>query len=186
MIRGNHIRKFLFLISSVCTLTVLAFPAAAQDNGPKTYETLYSTVNYNQDVEIYEFGRRIGTSEAALVRDNQKALVLMKENIDRIVYRVKTILDMYPVAFHFNIFIYPNYNDVREVYRSKGMTGAAPISFYSDKAKTVYLSLENVTDRILAHEIAHAVINAYFYIAPPAQVQEILAQYVDKHLWDGM
>ena len=36
---------------------------------------------------------------------------------------------------------------------------------------------------VLAHEVAHAIINQYFAVPPPSKVQEILSQYVDKHLW---
>jgi hypothetical protein len=32
--------------------------------------------------------------------------------------------------------------------------------------------------------MAHAVINFYFKVPPPAKMQEILAQYVDLHVWD--
>ena len=46
------------------------------------------------------------------------------------------------------------------------------------------VAVDSVTDNIIAHEIAHAVINAYFVIPPPARMQEILAQYMDQHYTD--
>ena len=35
---------------------------------------------------------------------------------------------------------------------------------------------------ILAHEMAHAVIDHYFGVKPPKATAEILAQYVDAHI----
>jgi hypothetical protein len=64
------------------------------------------------------------------------------------------------------------------------MLGAVPVAFYSHGSRTIVISIDDITDRILAHEIAHAVICAYFLPPPPVRMQEILAQYVDKHLWD--
>jgi hypothetical protein len=58
------------------------------------------------------------------------------------------------------------------------------VAFYSHRTKAIYISLKSITDRSFAHETAHAVINFYFIIPPPGRMQEILAQYVDKHLWE--
>ena len=60
------------------------------------------------------------------------------------------------------------------------LKGDVPVAFYSHKDKTIYLSADNVTDRVLVHEIAHAVMNAYFIPLPPRHVQEILAHYVER------
>ena len=69
-------------------------------------------------------------------------------------------------------------------YRGTGGLGAAPVAFYYHGARNISVAIDNITDRILAHEIAHAVICIYFGAPPPARMQEVLAQYVDKHLWD--
>jgi hypothetical protein len=37
---------------------------------------------------------------------------------------------------------------------------------------------------ILAHEIAHSIIDNYLLILPPKATAEILARYVDEHLFD--
>lgn len=185
MLQGNLIRKTLLLICLI--LAFSAFPSSvsiSEDKPLKGIETLYSTISYSRDEDLYEFGRKIGAGAASLNRDKGQAAPFARESLDRIVYRVKVILDMYPTQFHFNILIYPAYNDLKESYRLNGITGKAPIAFYSHRTMTIYVSLENLTDRILAHEIAHAVINNYFSTPPPGQMQEILAQYVDRHLWD--
>lgn len=104
-----------------------------------------------------------------------------------IVERVCRILDMYPPNLHFNIYIYTLQRDIEKLYFRMGASHIfekIPIAFYSHKSKTIYVSLENITSGVLAHEIAHAVINFHFHTPPPQRMQEILAQYVDKHLWE--
>jgi len=91
---------------------------------------------------------------------------------------------MHPSELSFSIYLYQTYKEVEAIYRAIGGRGKAPIAFYSHRTKTIYVSLESITDRILAHEIAHVIINAYFGTPPPERMQEILAQYVDKYLWE--
>lgn len=150
----------------------------------KAIETRYSTIHFRTDDDLTEFGKKTAPASSIIPRDRENAIIQIRENTDRIVYRVRLLLDMYPQDFNINIYVYPAYSDLKEIYKEKGAMGSPPIAFYSQRTKTVYLSLEKITDRILAHEIAHGVINSYFQTPPPAQMQEILAQYVDKHLWD--
>lgn len=152
--------------------------------GNKNLETMYASVSYRDDPALLDFGRRIGAGEAALVRDDGRAREMAKENIDRLVFRVKTLLDMHPPKFRFSIIVLSTNKEIDEAYRALGLGGTAPIAFYRQKSHTVYVSLDKLSPGVLAHEVAHAVINAFFSTPPPAQMQEILAQYVDKHLWD--
>jgi len=109
--------------------------------------------------------------------------MLAQTRVDRIVERVRTFLDMYPPDLYFGIYLFQTYDEIENAYKTMGILGKAPIAFYSHRTKAIYISIEDITDRILAHEIAHAVINFYFVTPPPGKMQEILAQYVDKHLW---
>ena len=93
-----------------------------------------------------------------------------KNAVDGIIERVISILDMLPDNFRIDIYLHPTY-------------ATGQIAFYDNKTKSITVYADKVTDGVLAHEIAHAVINAYFDIPPPKKIQEILAQYVDRHLW---
>ena len=78
---------------------------------------------------------------------------------------------MYPDNFHIKISLYPQYKE--------GM-----VALYSHKTKSITVYADRVTDGVFAHEIAHAVICNYFSEPPPRKIQEILAQYVDRYLWE--
>lgn len=47
---------------------------------------------------------------------------------------------------------------------------------------TIYSSMQDVSDSNISHEMAHAVIDDYFKVAPPEKTAELLAVYVDSHL----
>lgn len=168
-------------------LLLLSAPPCACATGTaahRTLQTRYASVSYTDAGGLIEFGRRIGPGSASLVRDNDRARALVKEELDRMVFRVRSLLDMYPPDFHFEIVILKTYADVKLTYAGLGMAGPAPIAFYRQKSHTIYLGLDRLTPGVLGHEIAHAVINAFFPTPPPAQMQEILARYVDRHLPD--
>ena len=83
---------------------------------------------------------------------------------------MEAILDMYPALFHIDLYLRSDYKQ-------------GNIAFYSEKYDTITIYVDRVTDGVLAHEIAHAIINDYFGFSPPSNTQEILCQYVDAHLW---
>lgn len=94
---------------------------------------------------------------------------------------------MYPTDLHFHIYLYPDHKGIEKIYLKMGIFNIfekIPIAFYSHKNRAVYVSIDEITAGVLAHEVAHAIINSYFPTPPPARMQEILAQYVDKHLWE--
>jgi len=156
-------------------------PARAEQVWQKNYKTDRATIHYNNENDLYRFTRKIssGTKTSFLYKGIGTSA---RSRIDRIVYKVETLLDMHPLNFHFDIYLYPTYLELVEVYRGLGIRGTTPIAFYSHRAKSIYISLEKLNEGVFAHEVAHAVINRYFPTPPPARMQEILAQYVDKHL----
>lgn len=185
MQRVNDLIAPVLLAGLILFLAPL-YPAAGPASRDKTWNhsTYYSTIRYQDDELLYEFGRRIGGSANVLVRDRTKAKELIAEKVDRIVYRVRSLLDMHPPGFHFNIYLHGTMEELKGAYMGLGQVGEAPVAFYHHRTKTVHLTVEALTEGILAHEISHAVINSFYDPPLPARMQEILSQYVDRHLWD--
>ncbi|MBI5885672.1 MAG: hypothetical protein HZB85_03715 [Deltaproteobacteria bacterium] len=157
--------------------------ALASDAPQKTLETRYADLYYRDDETLRSFGRQIGAI-SFFSRDGARTAELVAAQLEDIVSRVRRRLDMYPEGPRFNIRVYPTYLEIQAVYMTYDMNARAPIAFYAHAARSIYVSVADVTDGVLAHEIAHAVISIYFVTPPPARMQEILAQYVDRHLWD--
>lgn len=150
-----------FLVSSLILST------EAQAGSSRTLKTSYCDIHYTDEKSLNDFFWRIGGKRFNFDED----ISLARSRVDRLVDRVQSILDMYPDKFHIKIKLYPKYK--------KGL-----IASYTQTKNMITVYADKVTDGVLAHEIAHAVICSYFEVPPPEKVQEILAQYVDRHLWD--
>ena len=91
---------------------------------------------------------------------------------------------MYPQNFHVNIIVYRKRDELWNAYEEIFKERKDYIAFYIHKFRTVYISLYDVSESVLAHEIGHAIIDNYFGILPPPKIRELLACYVDVHLKD--
>ena len=96
--------------------------------------------------------------------------------------RAKEILDMYPEIKGLKVKIFKDRSALDDEYARIFGTREDYKSFYVHKLKTVYTSEEDISDSVVAHEMAHAIIDNYFVVVPPPKVSEILASYVDMHL----
>ena len=96
--------------------------------------------------------------------------------------RAKEILDMYPDIKELKVKIFKDRSALDDEYA--GIFGKREDykSFYVHKLKTIYTSEEDISDSVVAHEMAHAIIDNYFAVVPPPKIAEILASYVDLHL----
>jgi hypothetical protein len=157
-------RRLILLTIPVITLFGFS-PAFAQSE--KIFQTKYSKIHYAQEKDLSDFiwrlsGRRFEFSTGSNLAQNR---------IDRIVERVEAILDMWPNNFNIDIYL-----QRQELQFNK-------FAYYEHKTKSIHVSIDNASDGVFAHEIAHALISQYFSSPPPSKAQEILTQYVDKYLW---
>ncbi len=101
--------------------------------------------------------------------------------IDIIVERVEAILEMRPKNFKVDIIIVRTSDDVKALYKKRYRRDVDFIAFYSPVEKSIYISADEAKSRILAHELAHAVIDQYFGVAAPVKIHELLADYVSEN-----
>ena len=177
------------LIINIYFIFLLSSPVFANKE-LKIYETNCCTIQYFDEEQLKTFALRIGAIKytGKGMDDNPSNI---KTRINEIMKKVQTSLDMYTSDLLVSIILYPDYNSLANVFKQytlKGsvntFTDSVPLAFYSHKTKTIYVDVSSITDGVLAHEMAHGVINFYFKTPPPAKMQKILAQYVDLHLWD--
>ena len=145
-----------------CCNTALSLAAEAG-----VLKTQFTTVHYSDKKDITDFIWRLGGQKVEFPQNAE----LASSRIDRLVERVETILDMQPKNFRI------------DVYLRRGLLDSDRMAFYDRKTRSIHISVDYASDGVMAHEIAHAVIDRYFPSPLPAKVQEILTQYVDKYLW---
>lgn len=143
-------------------------PAPVWAQPQKIFHTKYAAIYYADEADIDDFIWRLGGQKLEFVEDPK----LASYRIDRLVDRVQTVLDMRPKNFQITIYLH------------RGPLSANQAAYYEKNTKAVYVSVDYASDGVVAHEIAHASIDQYFSTPPPSKMQEILAQYVDKNLWN--
>ena len=96
--------------------------------------------------------------------------------------RTEQILAMNPSSMEIKIKIFRNRRELSQEYVS--LFGAVQNykSFYIHSQDTIYTSMQDISDSVMSHEMAHAVIDNYFQVVPPEKTAELLATYVDSHL----
>ncbi len=97
------------------------------------------------------------------------------------------ILNMFPKGFKVNVILLNKDTDVWASYKLRYGTSAHYIAFYSFRNKTIYISVDDVSLRILAHELAHAIIDQYYCTYTscrliPGAVHEAFAQLVENKI----
>ncbi len=150
----------------------------------------YTVLRYQETAHLETFNRRInfgGGADGFLFfgsgrRKDSSLEQEVCQKLDRLVEKVQLILDMqrpFPRVF---INVYPDEESLHRAYfRVHGKRGK-PRAWYTFRQNTIYLNLLDVFSGMLAHELAHAVVDHYLGVRPPRATAEILARYVDSHL----
>lgn len=179
---------FLLIVASVF---ITIGPAYSQDEERSVFSTRFCTVFYEKDVNLETINRRINFRFSDLYNPagfREDGILptedILSDKFDAVFSRVEEILDMYPPRIHVAINIYKTRdaldNAYEEIFNAKN---TAP-SFYVYKTNTIYTTERTISANILAHEMAHCIIDRYFVILPPRKIQEMLAAYADVHLND--
>ena len=144
----------------------------------QVYKTEYTIVKYIDDRDLQKFDRAIDYPSMFFKK------YPLDVKTDKIFLRIQEILGMTNNKITININIYSNKKQLKILFlKQKGKALKIPRAWYVHANKTIYLNAKDINARILAHEMAHAIINSYLLVKPPRLTAEILARYVDKHLY---
>jgi len=150
----------------------------------------FCTIYFRYDVDINAVNKKIDTYRIDYgltvkpPRLGEDAADIVAYKFDLIFLKVEEILDMRPKDIHLNAKIYRDQNDLDKVYIEIFNEENKFIAFYAFKLNTLYASEKKISANVLAHEIAHCIVDHYFSVVPPKKVAEIIAQYADLHLRD--
>ncbi|HWR57574.1 MAG TPA: hypothetical protein VN328_01685 [Thermodesulfovibrionales bacterium] len=181
-------RKHSITVSLVVLLSYIA-PCSGQAQsmqGGEKISSRYANVSYQSESLLRLFNKRIKLSslDYLLKRRISEELSLQTqvlEKIDIIVERVETILEMRPRNFKVDIIITPDADTIRVLYRKKYGRKVDFLAFYVPAERTIYVPADEIKSNILAHELAHAIIDQYFGVVAPVKIHELLADYVTEN-----
>lgn len=152
----------------------------------KRIETKHTIIQYETIKDLKKFDGKI-TGEFTLkslfsASYSKDPVGSIKKKVDSLFERVQEILDMRGRAKKVIINLYPNKKRLHEVYSNITGRKSHVRAWYIYELNTIYINKDDVHAGMLAHEIAHSIIDHYFAARPPRATAEILARYVDKHL----
>jgi hypothetical protein len=165
-----------------------AYSAANIGEGWQKIDTEDFTVYYEDGVDLDNVARRLRKKIFFFGRapsHNEDDENNIGYRLDSLFGRAREILDMYPEMPKIKIKIFSDEDSLYKEYRkltgsSNGWTRAFYVHFY----RTIFTSGETITDSVMAHEMAHAIIDHYYKSIPSPQVSEALASYIDMHISD--
>ncbi|WDP92950.1 MAG: hypothetical protein HUN04_25775 [Desulfobacter sp.] len=110
---------------------------------------------------------------------------MVREKVDAVFERAAEILDMKKRFAPVNVNLHSGTASLKRAYERIYSGECRLRAWYRFKTNTVYLNVRDLHEGILAHELAHSIIDHYLAVRPPSQTAEILARYVDSHLARG-
>lgn len=152
-------------------------------------ETRHTVIQYESLKDIKKFDGKIDYSPgdwsvkslfSAADPKNPMGSIIRK--MDALHERVQEILDMRGRMKKVVINLYNGKRRLHEAYHRLTGTKCRIRAWYIYESNTIFINVDDVHEGILAHEMAHAIVDHYFSVRPPRATAEILARYVDKHL----
>ncbi len=185
------------VLSLFLTLAILLqFGGPNQVFSQEIFTTQYAVVLANSPADLLEMERRLQFAAPATVSHSRSTgelafhpgLSRLAGKIDGILLRVAGILRLSPSS-RVNVVLLPDGKEVRRQHvnlvpgQRPGLFGYGSLqAFYYTGNRTVYLSLADLREGILAHEMTHHLLCTAVALPPPAQIQEKWAQYVESRL----
>ena len=151
----------------------------------KRIETKHTIVKFNDEEIVSKFANEVsyGISllEGLKIEDEECII----RSIDGILEKTEDLLEMEKEReSKFNINVYDTKQSMKDAFYQTYRYHSALRAWYSFHLNTVFCTVEDIDQGMLAHELGHAIIDEFFGFKPPEKTAEILSKYVDTHLYD--
>ncbi len=154
-------------------------------------ESKYTKILYRTPEDLVRFDRKLkyepssrGLKSLFSHKPSGSITEKVADKVDALFERVQEILEMRRKMKKPTIFIYPNRRQLHGAYNQLFNRPCKIRAWYQYSTNGVYVNVKDLHERMLAHELAHAIIDHYLLVRPPPATAEILARYVDSHLKD--
>jgi len=183
----RHVILWAILIS------VYPFGAVEASGGIawRSIETGHAVIRYQSPEDLAKFDKKVdyspgewGITRLFSKRDSDDLPGTVKKKIDALYERVMDILDMRKRMKKVTINIYRDKEQLYAAHHGIYKTDPPYRAWYEYENNTIHVNADDLTEGILAHEMAHSIIDHFLVIRPPKATAEILARYVDRHLFE--
>ena len=193
-------KQFGGIFSFCLTLAILGVMGGLNPPawGQEVFSTQYAVVRAASAGELLEMERRLHFPAAASASQCRTTgefafhpgFPRLAAKIDGILERAACLLNLSGVRPpRITLILLPDGKEVRRQHvglvpgQRPGLFGYGSLeAFYQVGARTVYLSLADLREGILAHELTHHLLCTVLAMPPPEQTQEAYAHYVESRL----
>jgi hypothetical protein len=152
-------------------------------------ETESTIIRYKSDGDLIRFHESVKYGPGNLNRTSTFSSLPPSEvreaviqKTDAVFNRAQAILDMRKKIEKPFINLYPDSGALKGAFTIIYRAPCNVRAWYRFRNNTLYINVKDVHAGMLAHELAHAIIDHFFAVKPPSETAEILARYVDSHL----
>jgi hypothetical protein len=165
-------------------------PAGEVKGNPwQSIETRYTVIRYRSSGDLRRFNLNLkfsagsrGFFSFSFSQHEKDTAEDVGRKVDAIFERVQEILDMRKSMKKVLINIYHDSAQLETAFFEIYQKPCRIRAWYRYWNNTIYVNAGDLQAGMLAHEMAHAVIDHYMVVRPPRATAEILARYVDEHL----
>jgi hypothetical protein len=145
----------------------------------KETDTQHTIICYQSSEDLEKFNTLINLNGSTKNFDHLKTV---SNKIDILFKRSQQLLGMHGFVNKIKIKIFKNKHQLDAAYYGIYKKESNARAWYTHEKLTVFVQLNDLHEGMLAHEIAHSIIDHYMIVPPPGETAEILARYVDTHL----
>lgn len=189
--RTMHHKKSLFFFSFlVCFYSSgIAFPETVQHPPWIILETKHTVLRFLKEEDLGALNNSIefqktswGFRQLFSAKAPGSLHGEISQKVDSLYERVQEILDMRKKAPKVFINLYADRKKLDQAYYRLYQSKNNIRAWYVFDHNTIYINADDVHEGVLAHEMAHSIIDHFFLVRPPSASAEILARYVDAHI----
>lgn len=173
----------------ILTLFVLAAGLFLPANLYAAHTSGHVTLHCNSKQLLCDFNEKLklGPRLCYLMKNQDRPSVEdeVAAKLNAIIEQAKIILGMNPKDLHINVVILPTTEDCSEIFARKYGKSERKFAYYSVSEDTIYISAAETRLGVVAHELGHAIVDAYFSEQPPSYMHELMAQSVETHINDN-
>lgn len=187
----KKLRIIIWAIVFFAVFTGSSYGEKTETTDWQTLGTRYTIIYYQNMNDLLKFNKNIdyspgkwGLEGIFSSSDPEIRLEKLKKKVDALFSRVQRILDMRKRIKKVSIRIYHDKKQLHDAYYEIFKTKTRMRAWYIYRSNTIYVNMRDLHEGMLVHEMAHHIIDNYFRVRPPPAAGEILARYVDKHLFN--
>ncbi|MBW2117116.1 MAG: hypothetical protein JRF53_10645 [Deltaproteobacteria bacterium] len=191
----KHLKELLYIfLFAAIFLAAPVVEAQGQTSGntfSQSIETKHSTIRYDSINVLKKLDGKLDYSpgEWSLGKlfsasGSEGPIASVKKKVDALFERAQEILGMRGKVKKVIINICANQRELHDAYYRITGRQCRIRAWYIFRTNRIFINVNDVHEGMLAHEMAHSIIDHYLMVPPPRTTAEILARYVDAHLYE--